>query len=131
MQGGHMANKVWRCGQSRREAGHKAGPWLTHGGQSLETRPLRTHGRQGRHKADKAGSRRTRGGHMVDKAGSRRTRGGHRADKLRGRGQSISRPGFFSKKEPHYTSIDPKQFLKHRVRLQRPNLGNQNECQGN
>ena len=48
----------------------------------------------------------TQGGHMADnqsgfQADTKQTHGGHMADKLRRRGQSISRPAFFSKREPH------------------------------
>ena len=45
-------------------------------------------------------------------------------------GSSAQRGHKFLKKN-NFTSIGPKQFFKHRVGLQRLNLGSQNECQGN
>ena len=60
--------------ETRRTQGRrKADTWRTRGGQGLDARPKRT---QGKHEADAE------------------------ADKLRGRGQSISRPAFFSKRGP-------------------------------
>ena len=102
--------------------------------QSLEARGHKgdTRWAEGRHVADKvwrggAGTWHIQCGHM---AGTRWTHGGHIADKVRGLGHIISRPAFyFLRDNPrvnglgNYTSIDPKQFFKHRVRLQRPNLG--------
>ena len=76
-----------------------------------------------------ADTTRAHGGQMAaDSRGTWRTQGGHMAD----RGQP-----FFPKREPHsklfadFTSIDTKQFFKHRVRWQKPTLGSQNEFQGN
>ena len=103
------AAKVDTRPDARRTQGkHKGGQMpdmrRTRGGQSLETRPSRT---QGGYRAE-ARPKRTLGGHKADRrthggqrleARPKRTQGGHEADKLRGRGQSISRPAFFSKKK--------------------------------
>ena len=77
----------------------------------------------------------------TDTAGTRQGHGGRKADTWRTHGAQVpgTRPEhiaaslFILRENPtvnclgNYTSIDPKQFLKHRVRLQRPNLGNRNE----
>ena len=60
------------------KAGHKADPWRTKFGDAAIADPWQT---QGRHKADKADSRRTRGGHMAD---TRRTSSGDAVRAYRG-----------------------------------------------
>ena len=98
--GGHMANKVWRRGQSGLKANTGAGIQRTHGGQSLEKRPSRT-----------------QGGRMADNIWTR-GQNGLTADTW----QTFLRENPAADCSGNYTSIDPNQFFKHRVRLQRPNL---------
>ena len=115
-QGGQVADKDWGRGHSQQ---HKADTRRASGGHKADKRRTRTGG------ASKANNtmRGQGGAAKPNKADKWRTQAGHMADKLRGRGQGISRPAFlFLRENPtvkclgNYTSIDPKQFIKHRIR---------------
>ena len=119
---GHIADKVWRRGQkgiradTRRTCADKV--WrLGQRGPKADTQRKWRHGQSGL-KATKAETRRTQGGHKAD---TWRTHGGQAPGT---RPEHIAASSFFPKREPHYTSIDPKQFFKQRVPLQRPTLVN-------
>ena len=101
---------TWRT-QRRTEGGHMEDKWQAKfGGQLADARctstatadPRRT---QDGHKADTWWTRRTMADTWRTRLGGaaqfRRAQDGHMADKLRRLCQSISRPGFFSKREPH------------------------------
>ena len=102
--------EAWRGGQNtRRTHGRQAHTWRTSFGGADSKGGLKrcTHGE---HMEDKVW-RRGQSGLKVDTSG-------HMADKLQGRGQSISRPAFFPKREPHSKLFREKPSKK-------PSLGTQ------
>ena len=109
-QGGHMADK-W---QGRFGKADSRDTWQTRFGGTAEADCGHTADTWRIKRGDAAKAESAR------EADTRRTSSGARPEHIAAR--------FFLR---DYTSIDLKEFLKHRVRLQRPNLGNQNECQGN
>ena len=100
----HMVRMWAQSISSPADTRRKQGTRRAHGGQlrrgtstySADTRRIHTLHTHGAHAGGQGGHG---GAAKADTARTkRRTQGGHMADKLRGRGQSISRPAFFSQK---------------------------------
>ena len=134
---GHKADKDWRRGQSQQ---HKADKWRTRtggaakansarrtsGGQGLEARPKPTTQGQG---LEVRPQPRTKGGQVADTS---RTHGG-RAPEMRP--EHIAASLFFLRENPTVNCLGNQYRLQtvftRKVRLERLNMGSQNEGQGN